>query len=117
MVIPKGALIYCDIPYEGTNCGKYGGFNHSQFYEWAKHQDNIYISEYSMPAEDFVQIARINKRQLSTTNGASDLVEEKLFTNQKTYYKLSKERQRMAMLNMAEQSTIFDFIAEGSDSE
>ena len=69
-----------------------------------------------MPAEDFIQIARINKRQLSTTNGASDLVEEKLFTNQKTYYKLSKERQRIAMLNMAEQSTIFDFI-EGSDEE
>jgi hypothetical protein len=110
-------LIYCDIPYCGTNCGKYGGFNHAEFYEWAKHQDNIYISEYSMPAEDFIQIARINKRQLSTANGASDLVEEKLFTNQKTYYKLSKERQRIAMLNMAEQSTIFDFIAEGSAEE
>lgn len=108
--IPDGALIYCDIPYEGTNCGKYGGFNHAQFYEWAKHQDNIYISEYLMPAEDFIQVARIEKRQLSTTNGATDLVEEKIFTNQKTYYKMSKEQQRMVMLNQAEQINIFDFI-------
>ena len=108
--IPDGALIYCDIPYEGTNCGKYGGFNHAEFYEWARKQDNIYISEYSMPSDDFIQVAKINKRQLSTTNGASDLVEEKIFTNHKTYYKLSKDRQRKAMLNMAEQTTIFDFM-------
>lgn len=108
--IPSGALIYCDIPYTGTNCGKYEGFNHAQFYEWAKEQDNIYISEYSMPAEDFIKVARINKRQLSTANGTAELIEERIYTNKKTYYKLSKERKRKAMLNMAEQTTIFDFI-------
>ena len=103
-------MIYCDIPYEGTNCGKYAGFNHAQFYEWAKRQNNIFISEYSMPADDFIQVARINKRQLSTTNGASDLVEERIYTNKKTYYRMTKEQQRMAMLNTAEQTSIFDFI-------
>jgi hypothetical protein len=100
-------LIYCDIPYCGTNCGKYGGFNHAEFYEWAKSQDNIYISEYSMPSEDFIQIAQIDKRQLSTANGASDLVEEKIYTNHRTYYKMTKEQQRMVMLNQAKQMTMF----------
>ena len=65
-----------------------------------------------MPADDFIQIAKINKRQLSTANGATELVEEKIFTNKKTYHRLSKERKRMAMLNMAEQFTIFDFMEE-----
>ena len=40
----------------------------------------------------------------------SDFLKEKIFTNHKTYYKLSKDRQRKAMLNMAEQTTIFDFM-------
>lgn len=108
--IPDGALIYCDIPYGGTDCGKYDGFNHAEFYEWAKKQDNIYVSEYSMPAEDFIQVARTTKRQLSSAKGSTDLVEERLYTNKKTYYKLSKERKRLAMLNMAEQTNIFDFL-------
>ena len=109
MKIPSDSVIYCDIPYSGTNCGKYAGFNHAEFYEWAKDKENIFISEYSMPCDDFIQIARINKRQLSTTNGATDLIEEKLYTNMKTYYQMSKEQQRRSMLNMADQMTIFDF--------
>ena len=65
-----------------------------------------------MPEDDFVQIAKINKRQLSTTYGSGDLIEEKIFTNKKTYNAMPKERKRMAMLNMARQQTIFDFIGE-----
>ncbi len=49
--IPQNAVIYCDIPYRGTE--GYGiNFDYERFYEWAKKQKNIYISEYNMP-DDF----------------------------------------------------------------
>ena len=82
--IPEGALIYCDIPYSGTNCGKYSGFNHQEFYEWAEKQDNIFISEYDMP-DSFIEIASIEKTVLSTANGSQGKAIEKIFTNKKTY--------------------------------
>ena len=82
--IPHGALIYCDPPYAGTNCGKYDGFDHKRFYEWALKQENIFISEYAMP-EPFIEVADIQKSVLSTANGDSGKVTEKIFTNPKTY--------------------------------
>ena len=106
VTIPDGALIYCDIPYRETNCGKYGGFNHNAFYEWARMQDNIFISEYSMP-DDFIPIARIDKVQLSAANGNDYKAEERIFTNKRTYDSLPKDRQLIAGLEMAEQLTLF----------
>ena len=82
--IPEGAVIYCDIPYSGTDCGKYDGFDHDRFYEWALKQSNIFISEYSMP-EPFIEIADIRKSVLSTANGDSGKVTEKIWTNPKTH--------------------------------
>ena len=82
--IPEGAVIYCDIPYSGTDCGKYDGFDHNRFYEWALKQSNIFISEYSMP-EPFIEIASIQKSILSTANGASGKATEKIFTNPRTH--------------------------------
>ena len=82
--IPNGAVIYCDIPYSSTNCGKYAGFNNDDFYAWAEKQDNIFISEYSMP-EDFIEVASIEKTVLSTANGTGSKVTERLFTNQRTF--------------------------------
>ena len=81
--IPEGALIYCDIPYSGTNCGKYQGFDHKRFYEWAEQQNNIYISEYEMP-DCFIPIARRTKQVLSAANGNNYKAEEIIFTNKKT---------------------------------
>ena len=34
-------LIYCDPPYNSTNCGKYKGFDNDRFYKWARKQNNI----------------------------------------------------------------------------
>ena len=82
--IPDNAVIYCDIPYKSTNCGKYDGFNHDDFYEWAEKQENIFISEYSMP-EQFIDVASIEKTVLSAANGTGSKVTERLFTNQRTY--------------------------------
>jgi hypothetical protein len=82
--IPDNAVIYCDIPYNSTNCGKYAGFNHDDFYAWAEMQDNIFVSEYSMP-EQFIEVASIEKSVLSAANGTGSKVTERLFTNQRTY--------------------------------
>ena len=109
--IPAGAVIYCDIPYTNTNCGKYSGFNHYDFYEWAVRQDNIYISEYQMP-EHFVPIAKIDKRVLSAANGNSGIATEYLFTNQRTYNSFTDDRKQMVKIETARQMNLFDFIGE-----
>jgi hypothetical protein len=82
--IPDNALIYCDIPYSDTNCGKYDGFDHEVFYKWAIEQDNIFISEYKMP-EPFIEIASTQKSILSSPKGNCGKATEKIFTNPRTY--------------------------------
>jgi 16S rRNA G966 N2-methylase RsmD len=47
----EGDIVYCDPPYNNTNCGSYSGFNSDVFINWAR-QIPCYISEYNMP-EDF----------------------------------------------------------------
>ena len=50
--IPKGSLVYCDIPYKNTTqyCkNEVGEFNHDEFYQWVRDNSDkydIYISEY-----------------------------------------------------------------------
>lgn len=50
--IPKGSLVYCDIPYKNTTqyCkNEVGEFNHDEFYQWVRDNADkydIYISEY-----------------------------------------------------------------------
>ena len=81
--IPDGALIYCDIPYYNTNCGKYYGFDHETFYQWALQQDNIFISEYSMPS-CFIEVANKEKVILSSASGNGDKAVERIYTNRRT---------------------------------
>ena len=102
--IPNGALIYCDIPYSNTNCGKYDGFDHNRFYAWAQEQDNIFISEYSMP-NGFIEVANTEKSILSTSNGNGGKAIEKIFTNKRTYDSLSDDFKERIMFNTAEQCT------------
>ena len=91
--LPADSVIYCDIPYKGTKCGKYGGFNHERFYKWAENQENLYISEYDMP-DNFVEFANIEKIILSAANGNDKKSVEKLFTNRKTYNKSNLRERR-----------------------
>ena len=104
--IPSGALIYCDIPYTGTNCGKYQGFDHKRFYEWAEQQENIYISEYDMP-DAFVPYAWIDKQVLSSADGNTSWAREKIYTNKRTYDKLDDFDKFRISCNFAEQMTLF----------
>lgn len=47
------SVIYCDIPYIGTNRYK-AGFDHDAFYDWAERQEHpVFISSYEMPGERF----------------------------------------------------------------
>lgn len=108
---PPGALIYCDIPYKATNCGKYAGFDHERFYAWARQQDNIFISEYQMP-DDFIEYANIEKAVLSTALGAPIKAIEKIFTNKRTFDSLPEHYRQLAMLNRATQPTLFDIFGD-----
>lgn len=105
--IPDGALIYCDIPYKGTDCGKYGGFDHDRFYEWADKQSNIYISEYEMP-EGFIEVANIEKHILSDKNDNSRKAVEKIFTNERTYFEMPESQKEIVKHSTAKQISLFD---------
>ena len=76
--IKKNSVIYCDIPYKGTD--EYEGeFDHERFYKWARNQKElVIISEYSMP-DDFICIARIEKSQLLNGYGNGKKILEGLF--------------------------------------
>lgn len=52
VVIPDNSIIYCDIPYFGTQ-NYSSDFDHKSFYQWALNQMHIYISEYTMPEDKF----------------------------------------------------------------
>lgn len=75
--IESDSVIYCDPPYQNTN--KYNvRFNHDEFYNWARNQKNIYISEYRMP-EDFKEVSSLKKT--CSFNHSAKVTTEKLFTN------------------------------------
>jgi hypothetical protein len=107
--IPEKSLIYCDIPYKLTNCGKYQGFDHNRFYEWAVEQDKIFISECEMP-DCFIPYAWIEKTVLSAANSNSIKSKEILFTNQRTWESMNDEQKNISKMNFSEQLTLFDFI-------
>ena len=114
--IPDNALIYCDIPYIGTNCGKYDGFNHGAFYEWARQQSNIFISEYSMP-DDFIEVANTEKIVLSSASRNDIKTTERIYTNHRTYDSLSDDFKAVIATNTAQQITIYDFLEDQTDDQ
>ena len=81
--IPEGAVVYCDIPYRGTNCGCYGGFDHEKFYDWCRNQKHdIFVSEYSMP-DDFECIAEKTKSVKAAANDNTKHSVEKIFVHRR----------------------------------
>lgn len=77
-------VIYCDIPYKGTEEYKEGGFDHESFYIWAKECPYpVYISEYDAP---FKQVEMFSHRSsLSATNNKKKTIES-IFWNEKGDY-------------------------------
>ena len=78
-ILPN-SVIYCDIPYKGTNVyGKSGkpSFDYEAFYDWCGRQTSpVFISEYSMPEDRFECIMEIETiSTLCATNNAKKSVE------------------------------------------
>lgn len=55
VVIPKGSIVYCDIPYKGTKQYETSNdFDYENFYQWCRENKDdyeIFISEYNMPLD------------------------------------------------------------------
>ena len=82
-VIIKGnnSVIYCDVPYKGTEQYKEGNFNHDLFYKWAAQINYpVYISEYDAPFQEVH--AFTHRSSLSATNNKKQTI-EKIFWNGK----------------------------------
>ena len=62
--IKPNSIIYCDIPYKGTDKYNKIDFDHERFYSWCKKQTELcFISSYEMP-EDFIPIAEFPHRSI-----------------------------------------------------
>ena len=96
--IEPNSIVYCDIPYKGTD--GYGdekdSFDHAAFYDWCERQTNLtLISEYSMPEDRFTCVwAKEKVRNLCAASRRTKAM-EKLYVpnNQVEIY-----RQSMHML-------------------
>ena len=80
--IPKEAIIYCDPPYKGVETYREDGFNHDEFWDWAREQsktNKIYISEYQAP-DDFKIVLRFNQNSTYAGGNNKDQPDECLFT-------------------------------------
>lgn len=79
--IKPNSIIYCDIPYKGTDGygeDKRESFDHDSFYKWcAEQKELVVVSEYSMP-DDFICINEIEKR-VTLSSGSSKTAIERLF--------------------------------------
>ena len=80
--IENDSVIYCDPPYlKVIKKKRYNNsdFNHNSFYDWARKQNNIFISEYTMP-DDFEVVYQKEKTcRLGLNNNTKTA--EKLFVN------------------------------------
>ena len=80
--IESESVIYCDPPYlKVIKKKRYNNsdFNHNSFYDWARKQNNIFISEYTMP-DDFEVVYQKEKICCLGLNNNTKTV-EKLFVN------------------------------------
>lgn len=81
--IKNNSVIYCDIPYKGTTEYISGAFDYDKFYKWRQTQNNIYISEYNMPAAEFREVYNIEKTVLMSSKSHGIKAVEKLFIPRK----------------------------------
>lgn len=96
--IPPNAVVYCDIPYRGTDCKGYKGFKHEEFYEWAKKRNDIFISEYGMP-EPFIEYWSCEKWVLSNADGSHAKAVERIYTTQQTLNNQPEIRKKRGMIH------------------
>ncbi len=80
----EGDVVYCDIPYEGTDCRGYSNFDNKAFYEWAISRPyEVYVSSYKISDERFTEVWNTEKGVLSNQFGTSNKTVERIFCNKK----------------------------------
>jgi hypothetical protein len=80
--IPDGAVVYCDPPYRGTDCGCYGDFDFEAFDAWlAECEHMCIVSEYTAPT-GCVEVASREKHCSAAANNKSRRVTERLFVHE-----------------------------------
>jgi site-specific DNA-adenine methylase len=81
LISGNNPVIYCDIPYKGTEEYKEGGFDYKKFYQWFGNCPYpAYASEYDMPFTEVM--AFTHRSSLSATNNKKKTI-EKIFWNGK----------------------------------
>ena len=81
----EGDVVYCDVPYKGTQHLYQTRFDTDAFWEWVKTRDYpVYVSEYKAP-DDFVSIWEKNRLGIQTVKGKNRVAKplEKLFVHNK----------------------------------
>lgn len=77
----ENPIIYCDIPYKGTQDYKENSFDYDAFYEWFSNLDSpAYLSEYDAPFEKIEMFK--HRSSLSATNNKKKVFES-IFWNGK----------------------------------
>ena len=82
VTIPEDSVIYCDIPYEGTDGyleKDKGGFDYERFYQWCERQTQpVFISSYQMPEDRFDCIEEFTHRS-TFAQKYNNLVTERIY--------------------------------------
>jgi site-specific DNA-adenine methylase len=90
--IEPNAVVYCDIPYRGTDTGGYAAIDYDSFYDWCQAQTvPVYISEYDMPSDRFALIDAKEIRSLGNAKGSGRLVMEGLWAPKSRVIGISQE--------------------------
>ena len=80
VTIPRGGVVYCDIPYKGTS-GYIGGFDHEAFYEWfSSLKVPAFCSEYDAPFTMVAEWDKLKKAGDRRTTKA-EKIKERLYFN------------------------------------
>lgn len=79
--IPEDSVVYADIPYQGTDCRGYKGFDHEKFFDWAARQRvPVFISSYQIDDPRFVCVWEREKRCQLQAGGGGALRTERIYT-------------------------------------
>lgn len=89
--IKENSVVYCDIPYQGTD--DYGNsFNHKVFFDWVDCKScPVFISEYKVNDPRFYLLKEFQHRT-TFSNGKNDPVIERLYGNKIAFDIINKVR-------------------------
>ena len=74
--IKPNSVVYCDLPYKGTNKYSKSGFDHGRFYDWAcRQKELVLVSEYGMPSDRFTCVWQTAHTQSLCATKTSAVIE------------------------------------------